>query len=92
MVTVVFAPTGVVAMLKSGDAVEPPGIVTEAGTVTPASLLASATTTPPAGAGPFSVTLFEVVEPPPLTDAGERNNDTRPGGVTVRLAVFVTPL
>ena len=92
MVTVVFAATVPVVIVKVGDAVAPAAIVTEAGTVTLELLLLSATMTPPAGAGPFIVTLFALVETPPLTEAGESRTELRLGGVTVKFAVLVTPL
>jgi hypothetical protein len=43
-------------------------------------LLASVTTAPPTGAGPFSVTVFRVVDDPPSTDAGFRVSTEGLGG------------
>jgi len=45
---------------------------------------------PPAGAGPLRFTLFNVVEVPPPTLAGERPTDTSAIGVTVSVAVLLT--
>lgn len=56
IVTDVFAVTALVPIVNVGETVVPAGTVTDPGTVTPGSLLASATTAPPAGALPFSVT------------------------------------
>jgi hypothetical protein len=69
----------------------PAGTVTEAGTVAaPVFEEDSVTTTPPAGAGPVSVTVpVELL--PPTTLAGATLAAERAGGVTVRTAVFVTP-
>ena len=65
-------------------------IVTLAGTLAAAVLLLPSTTSaPPAGAGPFSVTV-PVDELPPKTNVGL--NDTGPSvaAVTVKVAVLVT--
>jgi hypothetical protein len=72
-------------------AVATPETVTLAGTVAAAVLLLdSATTTPPAGAGPLSVTVaVELV--PCVTLAGLTSIDTRAGGLTESVAVRVTP-
>src|SRR5260370_7432155 len=85
------ADTDEVVMVKAGDAVAPAATVTEAGGTTPGSLLVNATLTPPAGAGPFRLTLFNVVETPPTTNVGERATETREMGFTVRVAVLLTP-
>jgi hypothetical protein len=79
-------------MLKAAETDAPPATVTEAGTVTDGLLLASVTTAPPVGAGPFSVTVLAVVEVPPATVAGERFTAETPGGTTFNAAVLVTPL
>src|SRR6185503_13828941 len=72
IVTDAVAATDEVVIVNAGDAVPPAATVTEAGTPTPGSLLVKVTLIPPAGAGPFRFTLFNVVETPPTTDAGER--------------------
>jgi len=84
--------TAVVVMVNAGDTVAPPATVTEAGTVAAGLLLVSVTTAPPAGAGPFSVTVFNVVEVPPTTDAGDNVTADGPGGCTVKIAVAAGPL
>jgi hypothetical protein len=56
IVTGVSAVTALVPMVNVGETVVPAATVTDAGTATPGSLLASATTAPPAGALPFRVT------------------------------------
>src|SRR5207248_9943356 len=47
---------------------------------------------PPAGAGPVRFTLFNVVETPPTTDAGDSATESNATGLTVRVAVLLTPL
>ena len=90
MVTVRVAATNDVVMVNTGDEVAPAATVTEAGTVTPGSLLDRFTTALP-WAGPLSVTLFAVVEVPPATDVGDIDTESRATGFTVRLPVLVTP-
>ena len=53
-------------------------------------LLDRVTTAPPAGAGPFSVTV-PVEELPPSTDEGLRLTKASAGAVTVKLAFWVVP-
>jgi len=53
-------------------------------------LLDRVTTAPPAGAGPFSVTVA-VDEPPPVTDAGLSPTELGTGVVTVKPALCVEP-
>ncbi len=79
-------------IVKYGETVAPAATLTEAGVVTRGSPLDRFTTTPPAGATPLSVTLFNVVEAPPTTDVGDRVSESRATGFTVRLAVLFTPL
>jgi len=62
--------TGVVVIANVPD-VEPPGIVSVAGTVAAALLEVSVATKPPVGAGPVSVTV-PVEEFPPTSEVGER--------------------
>ena len=93
MVTRVEEPTGLVLTVKV--AVMPPvGTVTLAGTVaTLVLLLERATTAPPLGAGPLSVTV-PVEELPPVTLVGLRVSEESVGGagVTVSEADRVVPL
>ena len=91
MVTVSGAATKDVVTVKYGETVAPAATVTEAGMVTPGSLLDRFTTMLP-GAGPFSATLFKVVAVPPATDAGNNVTESKATGFTVRLAVLVTLL
>ena len=84
-----MAGTDTVVMVNTGDTVWPPATVTEPGTVTEGSLLERFTIAPAAGAGPFRVTLFDVVETPPTTDAGESVTESGARGLIVRVAVLV---
>lgn len=70
--------------------VDPVGTVTLAGTVALGLVLASATTTPPLGAGPVKVTV-PVDEPPPVTLDGSSDSAAKAGGTTVSVLVCVTP-
>jgi hypothetical protein len=96
IVTERLADTGAVLITNVGETVAPAATVTEAGSVTLGSLLESVTTMPPAGAGPVSDTvLVPVIAEPPSTVEGERltaETKTLGGGVTVRVAVALTPL
>ena len=65
-----------------------PAIVTLVGTVATALLLPSVTSAPPAGAGPFSVTV-PVDALPPRTDVGLNVTELRVAAVTVKVAAFV---
>src|SRR2546422_5437036 len=71
--------------------VAPTGTVTLAGTVAAVLSLDSVTCAPPAGAGPFSVTV-PVEFPPPVTVVGFSASERRAAGFTVRVAGRVTPL
>jgi hypothetical protein len=65
--------------------------VTEAGTwAAEVRLLVSVTTIPPAGAGPFNVTV-PVDEIPPLTVLGLRLREEAIGAVTVKVTRTVLP-
>ena len=65
-------------------------MVTPAGTLAAAVLLLpSVTSAPPAGAGPFSVTV-PVDELPPRTDVGVNDTELSVAAVTVKVAVLVT--
>ena len=67
-------------------------IVTLAGTLAAAVLsLPSITSAPPAGAGPFSVTV-PVDELPPRTDVGLNETELSVAAVTVKVAVLVTAM
>jgi hypothetical protein len=69
----------------------PLGTVTVAGTVAAeVLLLVSVTAVPPAGAGPLKVTVPWEAEPP-VTLVGLSTRALAAGGVTVRVAVLVTP-
>ena len=71
--------------------VAPAAMVTLAETVaTPGLLLESVTTAPPAGAGPFRVTV-PVEGVPPFTLVGSRLTEVRVGEVTVSTADLVAP-
>jgi len=93
MLTGVDELTELVVMVNAGDTVAPPATVTEAGTVAAAGLLlVSVTTAPPAGAGPFSVTVFAVVDVPPSTDAGDNVTTDGLGASTVNVPGRLAPL
>ena len=61
----------------------PAAIVTVAGTEAAPLLLESATAAPPAGAGPFRVTVPVEVSRPPTTCVGFRLSEVRTAGNTV---------
>ena len=90
MVTGVVAETRDVVIVNTGDTLVPAATVTEAGTVTPGTLLDRVTTVS-AGAGPLMVTLFAVVETLPITDVGDNATESTFRGLTVRGAVFFAP-
>jgi len=91
IVTGVVVSTAAMLMVKSAW-VAPAGTTALAGTAATAGLeVANATVAPPAGAGPVSDTLLLVVEPPPVLLAGDAITPDNAGGVTVNVAVFVTP-
>ena len=82
---------GCVVTVKVTD-VAPAGTVTLAGTVAMLVLaLIRVTRTPPAGAGPLSVTV-PVEVPPPLTVLGLRVSWPIPGGRTDKVALLLDPL
>ena len=92
MVTVVEKTTRLVLTVKVA-LVAPAGTVTLAGTVaTDGLLLESATTAPPAAAGPLSVTVpVEDPSGPPITLVGLRLSEERVAAITVSEAVCVAP-
>src|SRR3989441_7368766 len=71
--------------------VAPAGTVTLPGTVAAVLLLDRVTDAPPAGAGPFSVTV-PVEFPPPVTVVGFSASERRAAGFTVSGGAQVTPL
>lgn len=90
MVTDVDVATALVLRLKLA-LVAPAGTVTLEGAAAAAGLLLeSATCAPPAGAGPFSVTV-PVEGFPPVTLAGFTASDETIGGSTVSDALRVRP-
>jgi hypothetical protein len=90
IVTTVRTTVGLVIAVNFAD-VAPAATVTLLGIVTSAPLLLNRrTNTPPAGAGPFSTTV-PVDGLPPLTVAGDKVNETREGGLTVRVADTLLP-
>jgi hypothetical protein len=91
IVTGVLTVTADVVMLKLGETLAPAATFTEGGTVTPAVLLVSVTTAPPAGAKPFSATKFPLPLMPPTMGFGVRFNSDMTGASTVSVAVLVTP-
>ena len=87
--TAVAVPTALVVTLKLALAA-PAATVTLVGTDAAGLLLESATCAPPAGAGPFSVTVPEAGFPP-VTLAGLTPSDEITAGTTVREALCVAP-
>ena len=89
-VTEVLAAPADVATVNVAE-LPPAETVTLAGTLaTEGLLLDSATTVPPAGAGPLRVTV-PVEELPAFTVEGESVNDDSTGGLMVRAVVLVMP-
>lgn len=91
MVAVVERTTTFVVTVKVA-VVAPAGTVTLEGTLAAALLLESRTCAPPAGAGPFSVTVpVDAPRGPPITLVGFRVSEDTIGGSTVSVAVCVPP-
>ena len=91
MVTAVEAATALVLTGKVA-LVAPAATVTLPATVATAGLLLdSVTGAPPAGAGPFSVTVPVGEDVPPVTLAGLTLSEVGIGGTTVREAVWLAP-
>jgi len=78
-------------MVKAGDTDAPSATITEAGTVAAGLLLRSVTTAPPAGAGPFKLTVAVVGMPPRIT-AVDKVTVEAESGPTVKVAGTVSPL
>jgi hypothetical protein len=90
MVSEVLLTTGLVVTVNVA-VVAFAATVTLAGTWAAAVLLLdSVTTAPPAGAGPFSVTV-PVDELPPSTEVGLKPTEFSAAAVTVKLAFWVPP-
>jgi hypothetical protein len=91
IVAVVEPTTGFVLTVKVA-LVLPAGTITLEGTLAAVLLLESRTCAPPAGAGPFSVTVpVDVPSGPPTTLVGLRVSEDTTGGSTVSVAVCVPP-
>jgi hypothetical protein len=86
MVAEVVVPTAVVLTVKFAVA-SPAATITLAATVAAALSLDRVTTAPPAGAGPFRVTV-PVEEDPPVRLAGLTETEVSTAGLIVRPAVF----
>ena len=90
MMTGVAIATALVVTVNAA-VVPPSGTVTIPGTEAAALLLLRDTAAPPAGAGPFRVTV-PAEEVAPVTLVGLRSSDRRPAGKTVSEAVCGAPL
>ena len=85
IVTNVVAATGPVLIVKLGDASVPAGTITLAGTAaTVGWLLDKKTVAPARGAGPFSLTKFNVPAAPAVSDAGDSTRLEISRGDTVK--------
>jgi len=91
IVTGVLAATAEVVMLNAADTVAPAATVTVAGTVAAPLLLVNVTVAPPAGAGPFNVTVLPAIGLPPTTDPEVKLTAEGLGGCTVNEPVALTP-
>ena len=89
MLTVVLALTVAVEIATVAD-VDPAATVTLLFGATTGLSLVIATTRPPVGAGPISVTVA-VEDTPPLTVAGFSISFDTDGAITERLLLLVTP-
>ena len=81
--TGVVVATIAVVIVNACETVVPPATVTEDGSVAFGSLLLSVTTAPNGGAGAVRVTVLPVVDPPPVTEAGDKVTAETAGGDTV---------
>ena len=91
MIADVLLATGVVDTVKVAVFVFTATVTLTGTEATDGLLLDSVTTAPPAGAGPFSVTV-PVDRLPPLTELGLSATEVRLAAVTVNVAVLVVPL
>jgi hypothetical protein len=89
-VTEVDAATAVVVTVKVA-LVEPAATITLAGVAADVMFSESVICDPPAGAGPFSLTV-PVDEVPPVTLVGLRLTELRTGGLIVSDACVLAPL
>jgi hypothetical protein len=90
IVAAVVAPTLLVVIVNFTD-VAPAGTVTVAGTAADGSELLNVTTAPLDGAGPFRYTALEDDGTPPTNAVGYNSRDASATGLSVRIAVFLTP-
>jgi hypothetical protein len=87
------AAAGTEVVIAKVALVWPAGTDSAAGTVAALTLLlASATANPPAGAGPFRVTVPVGFAAPPITVVGLAETALTVGGFTVSVAVTEEPL
>jgi hypothetical protein len=91
MVTDVLAATGLVPTAKVAVVAFAATVTLEGTVATAVLLLLSVTTAPPAGAGPFKVTV-PVDDVPPVTVAGLKLTPLGTGGVTPKPPVAVVLL
>jgi hypothetical protein len=92
IVTDVELATAVVAIVNTGDMVDPAATTTDAGTDAAGLLLDRLTNAPPAGAAAVNVTRFDAVVEPPITVAGDNVSELTAGGATVTTASLLPPL
>jgi hypothetical protein len=89
--TPVFAVTAVGVIVKAAEVAPAATVTVVGGEATTALLLVSITIAPPAGAGPLSVTVTLVVEPP-FIEVAPSFRDASAGGFTVSTADLDAPL
>jgi hypothetical protein len=90
IVTAVVAATFVVVIVNFIE-VAPAGTTTVAGTAADGSELLKATTMPAGGAGAFRYTALADDGTPPTNAVGYNSRDASATGLSVRIAVFLTP-
>jgi hypothetical protein len=93
MVIGVLVLTAAVDILNAADVIEPALTLTVEGTAAMAGLLLESFTFAPAGGeGDTRVTVFPALGAvPPTRDAGKRFTEAAPSGITVRVALTLTP-